>query len=251
MLYIMLTLLLFGLSFLAGMMGLGVAFIATPVLGLFGFELKHEIMPLALWLNGITAIAGAITFARKGMVDWRTAVPLLIITTLVAPFGVWLLQFASTTAIWWMYVGVLFFLAYRMAFPPKQDDSIAPVITDAMRVKAGAASAGIGVFAGFLGVGPGFLMMPALVLFGYTARLAAATNSVIVTLPSFSAFATHLADARFDWLLLGLTSVASVIGAQAGAAVMARRVKSLTLTRIFAAALVLLAIQRVWLLITG
>jgi hypothetical protein len=56
-------------------------------------------------------------------------------------------------------------------------------------------------------------MMPALVLFGYTARLAAATNSVIVTLPSFSAFATHLADARFDWLLLGLTSVAAVVGA--------------------------------------
>ncbi len=28
-------------------MGLGVVFIATPVLGLFGFDLKHEIMPLS------------------------------------------------------------------------------------------------------------------------------------------------------------------------------------------------------------
>ncbi|NTU78246.1 MAG: TSUP family transporter [Chloroflexales bacterium] len=87
MLYVILTALLFGLSFLAGMMGLGVAFIATPVLGLFGFELKHEIMPLALWLNGVTAIAGAVTFARKGMVDWRTAVPLLILTSLAAVLG--------------------------------------------------------------------------------------------------------------------------------------------------------------------
>lgn len=251
MLYVILTVLLFGLSFLAGMMGLGVAFIATPVLGLFGFELKHEIMPLSLWLNGVTAIAGAITFARKGMVDWRTALPLLIITTLVAPIGVWMIQFVPTTAIWWMYVGVLFFLAYRMAFPPKQDDSVAPVISDTTRAKAGAASAGIGIFAGFLGVGPGFLMMPALVLFGYTARLAAATNSVIVTLPSFSAFATHLADARFDWLLLGLTSISAIVGAQAGAAFMANRVKSLTLTRVFASALVLLALQRVWLLMVA
>jgi hypothetical protein len=251
MLYVILTILLFALSFLSGMMGLGVAFIATPVLGLFGFELKHQIMPLALWLNGITVIAGAITFARKGMVDWRTAVPLLIITTLVAPLGVWLLPFVPTTVIWWIYVGVLFFLAYRMAFPPTQDDSVAPVISDATRVKAGVASAGIGVFAGFLGVGPGFLLMPALVLFGYTARLAAATNSVIVTLPSFSAFATHLADARFDWLLLGLTSVSAVIGAQAGAAFMAKRVKSLTLTRVFASALILLALQRVWILLVG
>ena len=114
--------------------------------------------------------------------------------------GVWLLQFVSTTTLWWLYVVVLVFLAYRMAFPPRQDDSAAPQISDGTRARAGAASAGIGVFAGLLGVGPGFLLMPALVLFGYTARLAAATNSVIVTLPSFSAFATHLSDARFDWL---------------------------------------------------
>lgn len=79
---------------------------------------------------------------------------------------------------------VLVFLAYRMAFPPTQDDSQPTVISDATRVKAGFASAAIGVFAGFLGVGPGFLLMPTLVLLGYTARIAAATNAVIVTLPS-------------------------------------------------------------------
>ena len=249
LLYVVLSSLLFILSFLAGMMGLGVAFIATPVLGLFGFELKHVIMPWSLWLNGLTAIAGAIAFARAKMVDWRTAIPLLIVTTIVAPIGVWLLNFASTTLVWWLYVGVLFFLAFRMAFPPKMDDSQAPQITDQTRVKGGVLSGAIGIFAGFLGVGPGFLMMPSLVLLGYTARLAAATNSVIVTLPSFSAFITHLSEAKFDWLLLVLTSIAAVIGAQWGARFMAKRVKSLTLSRIFALALVLLAVQRAILLI--
>ncbi len=251
MLYAILTTLLFALSFLAGMLGLGVAFIATPVLGLFGYELKHVIMPWSLMLNGLTAIAGAVTFARARMVDWRTALPLLIITTLAAPAGVWLLQFVPTDVVWWIYVGVLFFLAYRMAFPPKMDDSQAPVITDGTRVKGGLLSAGIGVFAGFLGVGPGFLMMPTLVLLGYTARLAAATNAVIVTLPSFSAFATHLADAQFDWLMLALTSISAVIGAWLGARFMAKRVKSLTLSRVFAAALALLAVQRIFILLTA
>ena len=151
MLYAILTTLLFALSFLAGMLGLGVAFIATPVLGLFGYELKHVIMPWSLMLNGLTAIAGAVTFARARMVDWRTAVPLLIITTLAAPAGVWLLQFVPTDVVWWIYVGVLFFLAYRMAFPPKMDDSQAPVITDGTRVKGGLLSAGIGVFADRVG----------------------------------------------------------------------------------------------------
>ncbi|HRQ37020.1 MAG TPA: sulfite exporter TauE/SafE family protein [Chloroflexota bacterium] len=251
MLYIVISLTLFVLSFVAGMMGLGVAFIATPVLGLFGFELKHVIMPWSLWLNGITAISTAIALARAKLVDWRTAVPLLIIATIVAPIGVWLLQFVSTNVIWWIYVGVLFFLAYRMAFPPKMDDAHPPVIPDSTRVKAGGATLGIGVFAGFLGVGPGFLMLPTLVMLGFTARIAAATTAVIVTLPSFSAFARHLELAQFDWTMLIVTSIAAVIGAQLGARFMAKRVKSLVLTRMFAVALVFLAIQRAWILLAS
>lgn len=247
--YLIVPALLFILSFLAGMMGLGVAFIATPVLGLFGFELKHVIMPWSLWLNGLTAIAGAAAFIRAKMVDWRTAIPLLVITTIVAPLGVWLIQFIPTGTVWWIYVAVLVFLAFRMAFPPKMDDSQAPTITDKRRFLGGMLSAVIGVFAGFLGVGPGFLMMPALVFLGYTARLAAATNSVIVTLPSFSAFLTHLPEAQFDWMMLALTSITAVVGAQMGARFMARRVKSLTLSRIFALALILLAVQRAYLLL--
>jgi len=247
--YLILPLLLFVLSFLAGMMGLGVAFIATPVLGLFDFELKHVIMPWSLWLNGLTAVSGAVAFARARMVDWRTAIPLLIITTIVAPLGVWLLQFVPTEALWWVYVVVLAFLAYRMAFPPKMDDSQTPIITDHTRFWGGILSTVIGIFAGFLGVGPGFLMVPALVFLGYTARLAAATNSVIVTLPSFSAFLTHLPEARFDWIMLALTSITAVVGAQMGARFMMRRVKSLTLSRLFALALLLLAVQRAYLLL--
>lgn len=56
--YIIIPVILIALSFLAGMMGLGVAFILTPVLGLFGFDLKHVIMPWSLWLNGLAAIRG-------------------------------------------------------------------------------------------------------------------------------------------------------------------------------------------------
>lgn len=249
MLYVILSTLLFVLSFLAGMLGLGVAFIATPVLGLFGFDLKHVIMPWSLWLNGLTAIAGAITFARARMVDWRTAIPLLIIATVMAPLGVYILQFVSVEVVWWIYIGVLVFLAFRMAFPPKMDDSKAPEISDRTRVKAGFFASLIAIFAGFLGVGPGFLMMPTLVMVGYTARIAAATNSVIVTAPSFSAFAAHLGDAQFDWLMLILTSITAVLGAWLGARFMAKRVKSLTLSRIFAAFLVLLAVQRALILL--
>jgi len=67
---LLLTPLLFGLSFLSGMLGLGVAFIAIPVLGLFGYDLINVIQPWALLLNGLTAISAAIAFWRKA---WSTS----------------------------------------------------------------------------------------------------------------------------------------------------------------------------------
>ncbi len=48
-------------------------------------------------------------------------------------------------------MGVLLFLAYRMAFAPKQDDTQKTGVTDRTQVKGGLFSAAIGVFAGFLG----------------------------------------------------------------------------------------------------
>jgi hypothetical protein len=72
---------------------------------------------------------------------------------------------------------------------------------------------------------------------------------VAVTLPSFSAFVTHLPTATFDWGVVVATSIASVIGAWLGARFTAGRVKSLTLSRLFAAALVVLAVQRSWILV--
>jgi len=79
--------------------------------------------------------------------------------------------------------------------------------------------------------------MPTLTLVGYSARLAAATNSVAVTVPSFTAFVTHLPTATFDWPIVIVTSIASVIGAWLGARFTAGRVKSATLSRIFAVAI--------------
>ena len=153
-LIVILTPLLFGLSFLSGMLGLGVAFVAIPVLGLFGFDLKDVIQPWALLLNGLTAISGAIAFWRAGMVDRRGALLLVVITTICAPLGVWLLQFASTTLVWWLYVGVLLFLAARMLLPKPRSTEVVAEITDGGRVRAGAAAVPISIFAGFLGVGP-------------------------------------------------------------------------------------------------
>ncbi|MGC8815210.1 MAG: TSUP family transporter, partial [bacterium] len=88
------------LSFVSGMLGLGVAFSAIPFLALFMKDLVHEVQPLSLLLNGITAFLSTLGFAKSGLVDWRKAIFLSLITTLSAPLGALLAQFINQSLIW-------------------------------------------------------------------------------------------------------------------------------------------------------
>ena len=53
------------LSVVSGMLGLGVAFAAIPFLGLFLPDLVHQVQPLSLLLNGVTALFSVIGFAKS------------------------------------------------------------------------------------------------------------------------------------------------------------------------------------------
>ena len=78
-------------------------------------------------------------------------------------------------------------------------------------------AAPISVAAGMLGVGPGFLLLPTLILVGYDPKPAAAINALAVTPPSFSALLPHLATARVDVSLGVLLVIVGALGSFTGA----------------------------------
>ncbi len=195
---------LFLLAVVSGMLGLGVAFAAVPFLGLFLPDLVHQVQPLSLLLNGITAFFSVVGFAQSGLVDWRKALLLALATTLPAPLGSWLAQEVEARFIWWIYLAAVAYLAYNLFRPvrggtPKERFGLALAL-----------AVPISVLAGFLGVGPGFLLMPTLILTGQDPKRAAAINAVAVTPPSFSALFPHLSTARLD---PGLTLALVLAGA--------------------------------------
>lgn len=59
---------LFVLAIVSGMLGLGVAFAAVLFLSLFLPDLVHQVQPLSLLLNGITALFSVFGFAQSGYV---------------------------------------------------------------------------------------------------------------------------------------------------------------------------------------
>ena len=91
----------------------------------------------------------------------------------------------------------------------------------------------ISILSGFLGVGPGFLLMPTLVLVGFEAKKAAGINAFAVTPPSFSALLPHLGTARFDSSLTTALLVVGVAGSYGGARLSSLRVSSARMKQIF------------------
>src|SRR5512143_3903230 len=163
------------LSIVSGMLGLGVAFAAVPFLGLFLPDLVHQVQPLSLLLNGLTALASTLGFARSGHVDWRRAALLAVVTTVSAPAGAALAQRVPQVWIWSVYFIAAAYMAYRM---------FRPVAARPGQERFGLAmglAVPISILSGFLGVGPGFLLMPTLVLVGFEAKKAAGINAFAVT----------------------------------------------------------------------
>ncbi len=249
------------LSVASGMLGLGVAFAAVPFLGLFLHDLVHEVQPLSLLLNGVTALFALFGFARSGLVLWKPAVLLAIVTTVVAPLGAYLAQIVDARYLWVLYFVAVAYLAYRMFGPEKPAPAASPSATEAGNPGSTAASnadlrlalllaAPIAVFAGMLGVGPGFLLLPTLILVGFESKRAAAINALAVTPPSFSALIPHLATARVDFGLAALLLVVGAAGSFLGARITSLYVPGKRLKQIFGLLIVVMTAYKLYQIIS-
>ncbi|HVC41998.1 MAG TPA: sulfite exporter TauE/SafE family protein [Candidatus Saccharimonadales bacterium] len=222
------------LSVVSGMLGLGVAFAALPFLALFMSDLVNQVQPLSLILNGLTALSAAIGFAQSNYVDWRRGGVLAVVTTVFAPLGALLTHYIAATLIWIIYLLSVAYLAYRLFRPvverPGRENFRLVLLL----------AAPISLLSGLLGVGPGFLLMPTLIIAGFPTKLAAGMNALAVTPPSFSALLPHLGSARLDPGLTVTLVVVGVVGAFVGARVTSRFVPGPRVKQLFGVLIVVM-----------
>ncbi|GAA4775107.1 MULTISPECIES: sulfite exporter TauE/SafE family protein [Streptomyces] len=109
-------------------------------------------------------------------------------------------------------------------------------------VKAAGAGAGLGAVTGFLGVGGGFLAVPALVgVLGLRMRQAVGTSLLVITVNSLAALAARAGTGgALDWAVIGPFAGAAVLGAWDGKR-LASKVSGAALQRIFACVLLMVA----------
>ncbi|KUK23351.1 MAG: hypothetical protein XD57_0546 [Thermotoga petrophila] len=104
----------------------------------------------------------------------------------------------------------------------------------------------ISILAGLLGVGPGFLLMPSLILLNYEPKKAAGINAFAVTPPSFSSLIPHLGHANLDLTLTITLTVIGSLGAFLGARLTSLHIPSSTLKKLFGLLIVIMTAYKLY-----
>ena len=224
--------------------GVGAAFILIPVFIALGVEV-HVAMATALLLNSIAMSFASVRFIRNRLVVWRTAVPILIVATLLSPLGAYLSQGLDRNVLLWMFVGFLLFAASMMLFyKPRARD------VESSTARLFGYGISVGGFAGFLGgllgVGGGNFIVPVLVWLGFDPKKASATTSFIVIFSSFSGFLGHATLGSINGQLLALTALGSAGGALLGSWLMTDKLKSRHVKLVIGVILLLIAAKMIW-----
>jgi len=104
----------------------------------------------------------------------------------------------------------------------------------------------VGLVTGFLGVGGGFLIVPALIWFaGLDARRAIGTSLGIIAVNSAAGLAGQLRYSHWDWLSTGIFLACSLIGMVLGVPI-ARRTPELALRKAFGVGVLVVAVAIGW-----
>jgi len=100
----------------------------------------------------------------------------------------------------------------------------------------------VGIGASFSGLGGGFLVVPLLVILGYTPQRAVGTSFMAIVVISLSALLAHGKLEQVDYKMGLLLGLGGIVGAQVGARVL-QHVSGPVFNKIFAAILVALAVR--------
>ena len=201
-----------------GSLGGGGSTLTVPLLLALGVEPKAAIA-LSLAVVGTTAGVAVISHARANRVDWR-AVAWLIPAVALGGFagGRAAAHFSGDTLV--LGFAVLMAAAGVAMLLPRRPAALAPAPRPLALAAAGVT---IGAITGLVGVGGGFLFVPALALAGgLELRRAIGTSLVAIAVNALAALAGHLGHVELPRALTAVLTSAGVVGAVLGARLVPR-----------------------------
>lgn len=235
----------FFLSMLFSMIGLGGAIVYVPLFYWSGFDLLSAI-PMGLLLNTVTSASAAVTYLRKGLVQLSVAIPFLIISMIAAPVGAYCTRLVPVGILLGMFSIIMILIGTQMLVPEKKIFSATgnqKNISSFPLILTGGSI--VGFAGGLLGIGGGSLVMPLLIYLGYAVKTAAATSGLIVLFTSFAGFVAHLSSWQPDMQLVIYITIAAFLGAQVGSYLMYTKLQPETLRKMVGLVLWIMALRMI------
>jgi uncharacterized membrane protein YfcA len=230
-----LTVVLGGLiGILLGMLGGGGAILAVPVLVyITGIEARDAV-GMSLAIVGTASVVGALTHRRSGNLDVGIAAIVGGAGLLGAFFGARLTSLVSDTVLMSAFAALMLAAGAAMLrrSAPEGPEGGRPQRPHVVKLLL--IGLLIGGLTGFLGVGGGFLIVPALMLLaGLPMRLCTGTSLAIIAINSVAGFIGHLGEGDLHLPLTAVLIVVALAGVLVGER-LAHRIPPSSLRRGFA-----------------
>lgn len=226
-----------------GLTGAGGSILTLPVLVYLAGVPPKQAVGLSLLIVGVSALVGAWQRSRAGEVHYKAAGMFVLSGALGAVLGSRLTHLLTPTALMLTFAALMIVIAVRMLLPSAAVASPAPECRPSRCLMAGL---GVGILTGFLGVGGGFLLMPALMKFAkLPLKVATGTSLAVIACNSAAGFLSHLRDAPTPWLMAAVFSLIAALGVWAGGSV-ASKLPEKSLKRTFAILVLLTAGFVLW-----
>jgi uncharacterized membrane protein YfcA len=220
-----------GIGLSLGLLGGGGSIITVPVLVYVAGLPVREAVALSLAIVGSTAAVGAVFQARAGNTHWKAAAVFAVTGMFGAVLGAQLTPLVPPPVLMSLFAILMAVVGARMLRGRSQVELPARVECNAW--KCGVSGLGLGVLTGFLGVGGGFLIVPALLRFAkLPMRQAVGTSLVIIAANSASGFASHLGDLQGGMALAAAFTAVALVGLIGGIA-LGRRMQAGELKAVF------------------
>jgi len=229
----------FGIGLSLGLLGGGGSLLTVPALVYLVGQTPQAAVTTSLAIVGANSMVGALFHGSHGRLDGKVALAFGSAGMLVAYLSAGISKGISPE--WLLVAFAVLMLVIGLTLLLRRSDSEESNYEARPLWFVVLSGAGVGLLTGILGVGGGFLVVPALVmLVGLPVQTAIGTSLVIIAMNSVAGFLGHMGSGSFDWIITLTFTAAGLVGTFSGMK-LSRRLSSSKLQKAFSVFVIALA----------
>jgi uncharacterized membrane protein YfcA len=203
-----------GIGLALGLLGGGGSVITVPVLVYAAGIDPAAAVAMSLAVVGGTSMVGAWFKHREQLVHKQATLMFGGVGMLGAWAGAHLTPMVSPQTLLVLFALLMVVIATIMLL--RREEELTPK-PECRPVRCLFSGLGVGLLTGFLGVGGGFLLVPAMVIFArLPMKMAIGTSLAVIAINSLAGLIGHGRQAAVDWPLTGAFLVVAILGMLAG-----------------------------------